>query len=92
MFCGSDIIAIGVMQRVRELGLKVPDDISIVGFDDVPFADMLAPALTTVRQPIEALGRKAFRVLHALVNGQETVAEERLPVTLVERQSVARRS
>ncbi|MCY4141179.1 MAG: LacI family DNA-binding transcriptional regulator [Rhodobacteraceae bacterium] len=92
MFCGSDIVATGVMQRLRERGLNVPDDISVVGFDDMPFADMLAPALTTVRQPIETLGRKAFRDLYALINKQETVAEERLPVSLVERKSVARRS
>ncbi len=91
VFCGSDIVATGVMQRLREGGLNVPDDISVVGFDDMPFADMFAPALTTVRQPIETLGRKAFRALYALINKQETVAEERLPVSLVERQSVARR-
>ncbi len=89
VFCGNDIIAIGVMQKIRELGLNVPEDISVVGFDDMPFADMLAPALTTVRQPIETLGRKAFRALYALINKQGTVAEERLPVSLVERQSVA---
>ena len=89
VFCGSDFIAIGVMQRVRELGLAVPGDLSIVGFDDMPFAELLAPALTTVRQPIETLGRKAFNTLFALINKQETVAEVRLPVELVERQSVA---
>ncbi len=92
VFCGSDYIAIGVMHRVRELGLRVPEDLSIVGFDDMPFSSMLAPALTTVRQPVEKLGKQAFRTLHALINQEETEAEQRLPVELVIRQSVFVRS
>jgi LacI family transcriptional regulator len=89
VFAGSDFIAIGVMQAVRERGLSVPQDISLVGFDDMPFADFLAPGLTTIRQPTADLGRAGLRVLLALINGQRAVELTRLPVTLVERQSVA---
>ncbi|WP_252822492.1 LacI family DNA-binding transcriptional regulator [Mesorhizobium liriopis] len=89
IFAGSDFIAIGAMGRLRERGIAVPADISVVGFDDMPFADMLAPALTTVRQPVNAMGQAACRSLLALLNNQETAPVTRLPVALVERQSVA---
>jgi LacI family transcriptional regulator len=89
VFAGSDFIAIGVMQSVRGRGLSVPRDISLVGFDDMPFADVLAPGLTTIRQPTAELGRAGFRALLALMRKQEPVALTRLPVTLVRRDSVA---
>ncbi len=91
IFAGSDIIAVGAMQRLREKGLSVPADISIVGFDDMPFADMLAPALTTIRQPVREMGQAACRALFSTLNNQETVPMTRLPVALIERQSVAKR-
>lgn len=89
VFAGSDFIAIGVMQAVRARGLSVPRDISLVGFDDMPFADLLAPGLTTIRQPTAELGRAGFRALLALMRKQEPAALTRLPVTLVKRDSVA---
>jgi len=89
VFAGSDFIAIGVMQAARERGLSVPKDISLVGFDDMPFADFLAPGLTTVRQPTSELGRVGLRTLLALFEKKTPAALTRLPVTLVERQSVA---
>ena len=91
VFAGSDFVALGVMQGLCAHGLSVPADISLVGFDDMPFADMLAPPLTTVRQPVQELGRQAFRTLFAALNEQPIPQQERLPTTLVERQSVARR-
>jgi LacI family transcriptional regulator len=89
VFAGSDFIAIGVMQAVREKGLSVPQDVSLVGFDDMPFADFLAPGLTTIRQPTSDLGRVGLRTLLASIRGQEVAELTRLPVTLVERHSVA---
>lgn len=89
VFAGSDFIAIGVMQAVKEKGLSVPKDVSLVGFDDMPFADLLAPGLTTIRQPTADLGRAGLHALLALINGQRPIELTRLPVTLVERQSVA---
>lgn len=91
IFAGSDFLALGVMQKVRERGLRLPDDISLVGFDDMPFADLLAPPLTTIRQPDQELGRRAFLALLAAINNQPPTTE-RLPTSLVERQSVARLS
>jgi LacI family transcriptional regulator len=89
VFAGSDFIAIGVMQAVKERGLAVPRDISLVGFDDMPFAEFLAPGLTTVRQPTSELGRAGVRTLLALFDKKTPAALMRLPVTLVDRQSVA---
>ncbi len=90
VFAGSDFIAIGVLQAIRAAGLQAPGDISIVGFDDMPFADFLAPALTTIRQPTADLGREGFHALLSLIEGDSPIGVKRLPVTLVERQSVAR--
>jgi LacI family transcriptional regulator len=89
VFAGSDFIAIGAMQAVRARGLSVPHDISLVGFDDMPFADLLAPGLTTIRQPTAELGRSGFRALLALMQKKTPADLTRLPVTLVERESVA---
>lgn len=89
VFAGSDFIALGVMQAIKQRGLSVPGDISLVGFDDMPFADLLAPGLTTVRQPTAELGRAGLRALLALFEKKAPEALTRLPVTLIERQSVA---
>ncbi|WP_420711894.1 LacI family DNA-binding transcriptional regulator [Streptomyces sp. MMG1533] len=62
VFAGSDMVALGALAALREAGLHVPRDVSLVGFDDVPFAPDLTPALTTVRVPYEELGRTAVRL------------------------------
>jgi LacI family transcriptional regulator len=85
----SDFVAIGVMQAIRDRGLRVPEDLSLVGFDDMPFAELVAPPLTTVRQPIAAMGRLGFQTLLALMNNQPVKPFIRLPVELIQRQSVA---
>jgi DNA-binding LacI/PurR family transcriptional regulator len=63
VFVANDAMAIGVLRALREHGLRVPEDISIVGFDDVPEAAYLTPPLTTVRQDFEAVGRSGLRLL-----------------------------
>jgi len=88
ILAGSDYIAVGILQGAQHAGLRVPTDLSLVGFDDMPFADMVDPPLTTVRQPIAEMGRIAFEQLLALINGTATTALTRLPVQLVIRQSV----
>jgi LacI family transcriptional regulator len=85
----SDYIAIGVMQVVRDHGLSIPYDISLVGFDDMAFAALVDPPLTTIRQPVAAMGELAVKHLLALLDGQTPPAETRLTVELVTRQSVA---
>ncbi|HEX6522099.1 MAG TPA: LacI family DNA-binding transcriptional regulator [Streptosporangiaceae bacterium] len=62
---GNDSQAFGVLQAVREHGLRVPDDLSVVGFDDVPVASWAAPPLTTVRQPLAAMAATALRMLRS---------------------------
>ncbi len=85
----SDYIAIGVIQVVRAHGFSIPGDISLVGFDDMAFAELVDPPLTTIRQPVAAMGELAVKHLLALLDGQVPPAETRLPVELVKRQSVA---
>ncbi|MEO5806298.1 LacI family DNA-binding transcriptional regulator [Devosia sp.] len=85
----SDYLAIGVLQAVRQAGLVVPDDLSLVGFDDMAFAELVDPPLTTIRQPVAEMGRLAFERLLALLNKTEVATEIRLPVELVVRRSVA---
>ncbi|MFD9391702.1 LacI family DNA-binding transcriptional regulator [Streptomyces sp. NPDC060000] len=59
---GTDMVALGVLAALREAGLDIPGDVSVVGYDDVPFAPDLSPSLTTVRVPYEDLGRTAVRM------------------------------
>jgi LacI family transcriptional regulator len=84
----SDFIAIGILQGTRRAGLNVPHDLSLVGFDDMPFAELVYPPLTTVRKPIGAMGRAAFEQLLALINRTGTEPHTKLPVSLVIRKSV----
>lgn len=63
VFCASDAMAFGALHALAERGLRVPDDISIIGFDDVPQSNRILPALSTVRQPIFELGRTAAQLL-----------------------------
>lgn len=88
VFTGSDYIAIGVLQELAAHGLSAPADLSLASFDDMPFADLLSPPITTVRQPIEALGRLGIRTLLAQIRGEGTPPIQRLPTELVIRRSV----
>lgn len=63
IFCANDHMAAGVMKVVHEKGLSIPDDISVAGFDDIPMAAQIWPALTTVRQPMDDMARLAARML-----------------------------
>jgi len=63
IFAASDVMAIGALKALREADLRVPDDVALIGFDDIPLAAALEPALTTVRQPIERLGSMATDLL-----------------------------
>ncbi len=70
IFALSDVIAVGVLHAVRRAGLRVPEDVAVVGYDDLSFAPFLAPPLTTIRLPYEAMGRAAIAWLVAAVRGQ----------------------
>lgn len=92
VFAANDLSAIATTEVARERGLLVPDDLSVVGFDDVPEAARADPPLTTVRQPIQQMGAAAIRLLTALLDGVDGAAPDphvRLPTALVVRASTA---
>jgi LacI family transcriptional regulator len=63
VFASNDLSAFGAMDAIREAGLRIPEDISVVGFDDIPQASMVYPKLTTIQQPLEQMGRVAVKML-----------------------------
>jgi LacI family transcriptional regulator len=91
IFASNDVMALGVMDAVRNRGFRVPDDVSVIGFDDIPQAAMVRPALTTVNQPLEKMGRVATQMLMELTQKKEktNTVENRieLPTELVIRDS-----
>lgn len=88
IFASNDVQAFGVMEAVRDKGLRIPQDISIVGFDDIPQATQVHPPLTTVKQPLEDMGRIAAQFLiRQLQNPQEILHSITLPTQLILRQS-----
>ena len=92
LFAGNDISAIATVTTAAELGLRVPDDLSVVGFDDVPESVLCAPPLTTVHQPIRELGQCAIDMLIRLIRGETAEpAHLTLATNLVVRQSTAAR-
>ncbi|HUC59913.1 MAG TPA: LacI family DNA-binding transcriptional regulator [Streptosporangiaceae bacterium] len=90
VLCGNDHMALGLLRALAENGRKVPEDISVVGFDDIPESGYFLPPLTTVRQDFGALGRHALGVLVALIDGQQAPEScLRVPPQLVARASAA---
>lgn len=77
VFCGCDIIAIGVLNALLEQGLRVPDDVPIVGYDDIDFSAYLAVPLTTVHQPIQKIGANAVDILLELINSKNKTLEKK---------------
>ena len=89
VFAANDLSAIRVIEIARELGLRVPEDLSVVGFDNVPEAANAVPALTTVAQPLHQMGAEAVRLLLGLLGGGTSEEHLLLPATLVVRASTA---
>lgn len=91
VFVASDSMAIGALKALRQAGLRVPHDVALIGFDDIPIAAALEPALTTVRQPIHRLGALAVEVLLGLLEGppeaEPPIQKIILPTELVVRES-----
>jgi LacI family transcriptional regulator len=87
VFSGDDDSAGGVLRALREVGIRVPEDVSLAGFDDLPYAQHIAPPLTTVHSPIEQVGLEAVRVLIRLICGEPVEPRLILPTQLVIRQS-----
>ncbi|MGH1506335.1 MAG: LacI family DNA-binding transcriptional regulator [Acidimicrobiales bacterium] len=89
VFAANDLSALETIRVAEELGLKVPEDLSVVGFDDIPEAATCDPPLTTVDQPLHAMGRAAVEVLLASIEGGEVKSPPPLAVELVVRGSTA---
>ncbi|WP_236788858.1 LacI family DNA-binding transcriptional regulator [Amycolatopsis sp. GM8] len=90
IFAGNDAAALGVLEAARRRGLRVPDDLSLVGFDDTVLAEWSTPALTTVRQPLQDMGRVALRTLLRLAGGETLDSHHvELATNLVVRDSTA---
>ncbi len=88
--CFSDAFALAVIRAAESLGLSVPDDVSVVGFDDSPLAQVARPPLTTVRQDVARKGELAVASLLAVMRGQQPADDVLLPTELVVRESAAR--
>src|SRR5258705_3796334 len=93
VFCGSDLIAAGALAALVAAGRTVPDDVAVVGFDDSPIAATSRPPLTSVRQPIEEMGREMVHLLLALIANNDRVARRVVLATeLIQRESSIGRS
>jgi LacI family transcriptional regulator len=84
---GSDFMAIGILRALTEQGLRVPEDVSLVGFDDIDFCQYTVPQLTTMRQDRVAMARGAVQRLVALIEGAEEVSPVVVPTQLIVRES-----
>jgi LacI family transcriptional regulator len=88
IFASNDVMAMGAMDAARSRGLRIPEDVSIVGFDDIPQASLVYPALTTVRQPLEQMGRVAAQMLvDMLKEPDKGIDRVELPTELIARGS-----
>ena len=90
VFAANDLSAIGIIEVAREIGLEVPRDLSVIGFDDVLEASRMSPPLTTIRQPMRRLGAAAMSLLATLMNGEEPPERHlRLATQLIPRATTA---
>ncbi len=85
----DSILSLGVLQAVRELGLRCPHDVSILGFDDAEWTETVTPPLTVIAQPVQEIGARALeRLLHRIEGSTRRPVHERLATTFIERESV----
>ena len=88
VFCASDVMAIGAMAAIEAAGLRVPDDMAVVGFDDIDYARLVTPSLTTVRQSQDAMADELIgAMLHLLEHPDESPTASVVPVELIVRES-----
>ena len=87
IFCYNDTTAIGAIRAIKKRGLSVPTDVSVIGFDDIPFAEYIDPPLTTVRQHRYTMGRLATEMILALLDGKYPEANIFLKGDLIIRES-----
>jgi DNA-binding LacI/PurR family transcriptional regulator len=86
---GNDLIAISAIRYLSDHGVNVPEDVSITGFDNIRWTDVVTPRLTTIAQPIGAIGAKAVELMHGSISGEKIPAQHTIfDVMLIERDSV----
>jgi LacI family transcriptional regulator len=96
VFLGNDMMAMRALEITRGLGIRVPDDLSILGFDDIPLASAMTPPLSTIRQPLAEIGKQATRLLiQQIERGGSLTPDDRMPLghlmepTVVPRETTA---
>ena len=88
VFCGNDITAIGAIRAIKDLGLKIPKDISVISIDDIDIAQYLSPTLTTIQVPVDSMGSIAAKILIDRIHGGHTLPMKvNLPCHLAKRES-----
>ncbi len=90
VFAANDMVALSAYKIFRSKGIKVPENIQIVGFDDIGFSTLFSPEITTIRQPIQKMGHKAVDIIYQYSNGQDFEKESIFDVQLVERETTRR--
>jgi DNA-binding LacI/PurR family transcriptional regulator len=91
IFAANDLMAIGALKAFAQLKVRVPEDISIIGFDNIPFSDCTHPPLTTIAQPTYQMGQKAVETLLKLIDKKKIKKSVEFETELIERDSVCRR-
>jgi LacI family transcriptional regulator, galactose operon repressor len=88
---GNDLIAISAIRCLAESGVRVPEDVSITGFDNIRWTDVVTPRLTTIAQPVGAIGAKAVQLMQQRMSGEKIASRPTIfDVALIERDSVRR--
>lgn len=88
IFAANDVMAIGAMNALKDLGFKIPDDVSIIGFDDIPMSKYLTPGLTTMRCGFDLIATTCVNSLIDMIEGKEVVNHVELPAKFMERGSL----
>jgi LacI family transcriptional regulator len=88
VFAASDAIAMGAISSAYKMGIKIPKDLSIIGYDNLPISEMSIPPLTTVAQPLEKMGSVAAEMLFSMMDTRHKVESRIMPHTIIERESV----
>lgn len=86
--CGNDLIAIGAIRALKEKKLRVPEDVKVIGFDDISISRYMDPPLTTIKQPIYEIGKESVKMLVAIIEKKESKLKKVLNTELIERGSV----
>lgn len=89
LFAAADVMAIGAIRALRDKGLQVPEDVSVVGFDGLPLGSYLVPQLASVAQPVQQMGMRSVEILISCIEDGADAVHETVPFTLLERESLA---